>query len=101
MQTNHRIVNVGFVRYAQDELVRYDADGDAPQEMTIVTCEIRTGRDPEMLEGLGRAITVACAREIGIPEARVAVYLSEHASHEIYRDGGRAPDWSPAEKNGR
>jgi len=97
MQTSHRIVNVGFVRYEAGALARYDAAGDEPQEMTVVTCDVRAGRPPEMLEALGRAITAACARELGVSEARVAVYLTEHESHQIYRDGGRAPDWSPAE----
>jgi len=98
MQISHRIVNVGFVPYAQGSLVRYDGPGDSPQEMTVVTCEIRTGRPPEMLEAAGHAIMVACARELGIAEARVVVYFSEHAGRQIYRDGGRAPDWSPAER---
>ena len=101
MQTSHRIVNVGFVPYAQGDLVRYDADGDAPQEMTIVTCNIRTGRTPEMHESLGRAITSAVSRALDLPEARIAVYLTEHAAHLIYRDGGRAPEWSPGERIGR
>jgi phenylpyruvate tautomerase PptA (4-oxalocrotonate tautomerase family) len=65
--------------------------------MTIVTCDIRIGRSAEMQEQLGRAITIACSRELGVPDARIAVYLSEHAAHQIYRDGGRAPDWTPAE----
>ena len=97
MQTTHRIVNVGFVRYGEDALVRYDAANDEPQEITVVTCDVRAGRTPEMHEQLGRAITLACARELNVPEARVAVYISEHPAHQIYRDGGRAPDWSPAE----
>jgi hypothetical protein len=62
MRTSRRIVNVGFVHYAEGELVRYDAANDEPQAMTIVTCEVRTGRSPEMLESLGRAITEACSR---------------------------------------
>jgi hypothetical protein len=98
MQTSHRIVNVGFVHFAAGELARYDAAHDAPQEMTIVTCEVRSGRTPEMLEALGHAMAVICSRELGIPEARVAVYVNEHAGHQIYRDGGRAPDWSAAER---
>ena len=44
MQTNHRIVNVGFVHYAEGDLARYDASGDRPQEMTVVTCDVRAGR---------------------------------------------------------
>lgn len=97
MQTNHRIVNVGFVHYAEGDLARYDASDDGAQEMTIVTCEIRAGRTAEMQEQLGREITALCSRALGVPEARIAVYLSEHAGFQIYRDGGRAPDWSPAE----
>jgi phenylpyruvate tautomerase PptA (4-oxalocrotonate tautomerase family) len=97
MQTNARIVNVGFLPHAEGALARYDAADGAPQAMTIVTCDVRSGRSPEMLEALGRTITEACARELGLPEARIAVYISEHAAHEIYRDGGRAPAWSPAE----
>jgi len=98
MQISHRIVNVGFLPYSENSLVRYDGPGDEPQEMTVVTCEIRSGRPPEMLEAAGRAIMTACARELGIAEARVVVYFSEHAGRQIYRDGGRAPDWSPAER---
>lgn len=97
MQTQHRIVNVGFAQYAEGDLARFDAADDQAQEMTVVTCEIRVGRTAEMQEGLGRAITALCSRELGIPEARIAVYLSEHAPYQIYRDGGRAPEWSPAE----
>jgi phenylpyruvate tautomerase PptA (4-oxalocrotonate tautomerase family) len=97
MQTSHRIVNVGFAHYDEGDLARYDASGDAPREMTVVTCDVRAGRPPEMHEALGRALTAACARELGIPEARVAVYITEHPAHQIYRDGGRAPEWSPAE----
>jgi hypothetical protein len=97
MQTNHRIVNVGFTHYAEGDLARYDAADGGAQEMTVVTCEVRSGRSPEMIEALGRAMTVACSRELGIAEARVAVYVSEHVAHEIYRDGGRAPAWSPSE----
>jgi phenylpyruvate tautomerase PptA (4-oxalocrotonate tautomerase family) len=97
MQTSHRIVNVGFVRYDEGALARYDAANDEPQEMTVVTCEVRAGRTPEMQEQLGRAITAAVARELNVPELRVAVYISEHPAHQIYRDGGRAPEWSAAE----
>jgi phenylpyruvate tautomerase PptA (4-oxalocrotonate tautomerase family) len=100
MRTTHRIVNVGFVHYAAGDLVRFDADDDGPREMTIVTCGVRVGRTPEMLEALGRAITAACARELGIEPTRVAVYLTEHPAYTIYRDGGRAPDWSAAESGG-
>ena len=97
MQTDQRIVNVGFIHYADGDLVRYDAAGNEPQEMTIVACEIRAGRSPDMLESLGRAITALCSHNLAIPEARVAVYITEHAAFQIYRDGGPAPDWSAAE----
>ena len=97
MQTSHRIVNVGFVYYAEGDLARYDAAEDAPSEMTIVTCDVRAGRSPTVQEALARAIAAACARGLDISEARVAVYLSEHPAYQIYRDGGRAPDWSPSE----
>jgi phenylpyruvate tautomerase PptA (4-oxalocrotonate tautomerase family) len=98
MQTDQRIVNIGFVRYADADLVRYDAADNEPQEMTVVTCEVRAGRSPDMLESLGRVITAICSRELGIPETRIAVYITEHAAFQIYRDGGRAPDWSAAER---
>lgn len=97
MQTNHRIVNVGFTLYPPGDLARYDASAEEPSEMTIVTCDVRAGRTAEAQERLGRAITVACSRELGAPAAQIAVYLSEHDAHQIYRDGGRAPDWSAAE----
>jgi phenylpyruvate tautomerase PptA (4-oxalocrotonate tautomerase family) len=97
MRTDSRIVNVGFLRYPDGGLVRYDASDRTGVEMTIVTCDIRAGRTPEVQEQLGREFTAACARELGVAEARVAVYITEHDAQQIYRDGGRAPDWSPDE----
>jgi phenylpyruvate tautomerase PptA (4-oxalocrotonate tautomerase family) len=97
MSADKNIVNVAFAQYEQNDIARYDADGDTAQEMTIVTCDIRAGRSVDVQEELGRRLTAACAEHLGISEARVAVYLNEHPAHEIYRDGGRAPDWSPAE----
>jgi len=97
METSHRIVNVGFLEYPEGDLVRYDASNDGRQGMTIVTCHVRAGRTPAQQESLGRAVTELCARALGVPEARIAVYVTEHAGYQIYRDGSRAPDWSPAE----
>jgi phenylpyruvate tautomerase PptA (4-oxalocrotonate tautomerase family) len=99
MQTSHRIVNVGFVQYPDGDLARFDAAGDAAREMTVVICDIRAGRAPEQQESLGRAITAACSHALALPEARIAVYITEHPGYQIYRDGGRAPDWSPAESS--
>jgi hypothetical protein len=97
MQTSARIVNVGFVAYADGDLGRYDAAGAEPREMAIVTCDVRDGRTPAQHESLGRIIVALCAAALGMSEDRIAVYLTEHASQQIYRDGGRAPQWSPAE----
>jgi hypothetical protein len=100
MQTSARIVNVGFVAYAEGDLGRYDASGGEPREMAIVTCDVRDGRPPGQYESLGRAIVALCAAALGLGEDRIAVYVTEHTSKQIYRDGGRAPAWSPAESDG-
>jgi phenylpyruvate tautomerase PptA (4-oxalocrotonate tautomerase family) len=97
MQTDPKIVNVGFVHYAEGDLARYDAPDREPREMTVVTGDIRAGRTPGQHEALGRAITALCAAALGVAEARVAVYLTEHDAAQIYRDGGPAPHWSAAE----
>ena len=97
MQTSARIVNVGFVAYAAGDLGRYDAPGGVPREMVIVTCDVRDGRTPAQHESLGRTIVALCAASLGVAEDRIAVYLTEHASQHIYRDGGPAPAWSAAE----
>jgi phenylpyruvate tautomerase PptA (4-oxalocrotonate tautomerase family) len=97
MQTSARIVNVGFVAYAAGDLGRYDAAGDEPREMAVVTCDVRDGRTPAQHESLGRTVTALCSAALGLGEDRIAVYLTEHASPQIYRDGGSAPAWSPAE----
>ena len=91
-------MNVAFHHYQDGDIVRYDAENDEPKKMTIVTCDVRAGRSAAMLESLGHAITVLCSQELGVEESRVAVYISEHAAAQIYRDGGRAPAWSPSER---
>ena len=83
MLTNHRIVNVGFVWYAAGDLARYDALDDAPREMTIVTCDVRSGRSPEVLEDLGRALTMTCAIGLDIEEARIATKVRAGASDNV------------------
>ncbi len=97
MQTSARIVNVGFVAYAEGDLGRYDGSGDEPREMAIVTCDVRDGRTPAQHEALGGTIVALCSAALGLARDRIAVYLTEHASRHIYRDGGPAPAWSPAE----
>jgi phenylpyruvate tautomerase PptA (4-oxalocrotonate tautomerase family) len=98
MQTTHRIVNVAFPFYEPDDVARYDAAGDAAREMTVVTCDVRAGRTPEAIESLGHAFTALCAEHLAIDPLRVAVYVDEHPTYRIYRDGGRAPDWSADER---
>jgi phenylpyruvate tautomerase PptA (4-oxalocrotonate tautomerase family) len=97
MQTSRLIVNVGFVQYGEGDLARYDGEGGAPREMAIVTVDVRAGRSAAQHETLGRTLATICAEALGIAEERVAVYITEHAGQHIYRDGGRAPDWSAAE----
>lgn len=98
METTHRIVNVAFSFYEADDLARYDAADDSAQEMTVVTCDIRVGRTPDAIESLGRALTDLCSEHLQIESLRIAVYVNEHPAYQIYRDGGRAPDWSPEER---
>jgi phenylpyruvate tautomerase PptA (4-oxalocrotonate tautomerase family) len=98
MQTDHRIVNVGFSTYPPGGLARYGESDEDASEMTILTCDVRSGRTPEAIEAFGSALTALVAKALDVPEARVAVYVTQHDAHEIYRDGGRAPDWSAAEQ---
>jgi phenylpyruvate tautomerase PptA (4-oxalocrotonate tautomerase family) len=100
MQTTHRIVNVAFSFYEPDDVARYDAAGDAAQEMTVVTCDVRVGRTPEAVEALGRAFTALCAEHLAVDPLRVAIYVNEHPAYQIYRDSARAPEWSADESNG-
>ena len=99
MSTDSRIVNVGFVPYEDGSPARYDAAAEASREMLIVTCDVRSGRAADVLERFGRALTALCAGAYNISELQVAVYITEHHAHEIYRDGGRAPDWSASERH--
>src|ERR1700677_3285981 len=100
MQTTHRIVNAAFSFHAPGDVARYDAAGDAAQEMTVVTCDVRSGRTPEAVEALGPAFTALCAEHLAIDPLRVAIYVNEHPAYQIYRDGGRAPEWSADESTG-
>lgn len=77
--------------------MRFDAAAGSAQEMTIVTCDVRSGRSPEMIEELVREISTIMSRELDVSEARIAIYVTEHATSQFFRDGSRAPDWSPSE----
>jgi len=68
---------------------------DGPRPVTVVTCEIRTGRPPERISLLAGEICSLVARSLEVTPDDVVVYFTQHPGFEIFRDGAPSADWAP------
>jgi hypothetical protein len=90
METDEARISVAARRA---EVVRCFPEG--PQTVTVVTCEIRTGRPPERISLLAGEIASLVARSLEITPDDVVVYFTQHPGFEIFRDGAPSADWIP------
>jgi phenylpyruvate tautomerase PptA (4-oxalocrotonate tautomerase family) len=93
MEADEQRISVSFRELGEGSVLRCFPDG--PQPVTVVTCEIRAGREPERLARLaGEFCALAAQALAGTPE-EVVVYFTQHPGWEIFRDGRVSEDWSP------
>jgi phenylpyruvate tautomerase PptA (4-oxalocrotonate tautomerase family) len=89
MEADEQRISVAF---RQGEVLRCFPDG--PRPVTVVTCDIRAGREPERLVALARELTRLVADALDGAPDEVVVYFTQHPGFEIYRDGAPSADWA-------
>lgn len=100
METQARIVNVGFRELSHGPLRFEDDVTGAPSDVIVVACDIRRGRSARRLEALAERIVAQVAEALDFPPMRIVVEFTQHAGEEMYRYGAVARDWNPAESAG-
>jgi phenylpyruvate tautomerase PptA (4-oxalocrotonate tautomerase family) len=72
--------------------------GDTCVPASVLKCDIRRGRPPELRAHLAERLVDACARLLDLRPEYLTVEFTQHPGDDFYRPGtGLVPDWSPAE----
>lgn len=86
------------VRECGDGSVWRMVDGE-PVPVSVLMCDIRKGRSPELRMDVAKALIQDCVAILGLREDRLNVEFTQHSGDEMYHPtlGGYSPDWSPEE----
>lgn len=72
--------------------------GDTCRPASVLKCDIRQGRLPEVRARLAERLVDACARLLDFTPDYLTVEFTQHPGDDFYRPGaGLVSDWSPAE----
>lgn len=68
-----------------------------PTMVSLLMCDIRRGRPPELRLKVAKALCKVCIDVLGLREDRLNVEFTQHAGDEMYHPtlGGYSPEWSP------
>jgi len=74
-------------------------DGE-PVPVSVLMCDIRKGRPPELRMEVAKALCAACIEILGLREDRLNVEFTQHSGDEMYHPtlGGFSPEWSENEE---
>jgi phenylpyruvate tautomerase PptA (4-oxalocrotonate tautomerase family) len=73
-------------------------DGE-PVPVSLLMCDIRSGRPPELRMEVAKALCAHCIEVLGLREDRLNVEFTQHSGDEMYHPtlGGFSPEWQPGE----
>jgi phenylpyruvate tautomerase PptA (4-oxalocrotonate tautomerase family) len=72
--------------------------GNPCESASVLKCDIRRGRPPELRARLAECLIDACTRRLGLKAEYLTVEFTQHPGDDFYRPGtGLVSDWSPAE----
>jgi len=73
-------------------------DGE-PVPVSVLMCDIRKGRSPELRMEVAQALCADCIEILGLREDRLNVEFTQHSGDEMYHPtlGGFSPEWSENE----
>ena len=95
MQTRAEKVVVAVRELSEGSMWRC---GETCQPASMLTCDIRHGRPPDVRARLAEALVAACTRLLGLTPDCLTVEFTQHPGEDFYRPGiGLVRDWSPSE----
>ena len=64
--------------------------------VSLLMCDIRRGRTPELRMALAKQLIADCVAILGLPADRLNVEFTQHSGDEMYHPtlGGYSPEWS-------
>ncbi|MFC5523830.1 tautomerase family protein [Polaromonas jejuensis] len=70
-----------------------------PTPVSVLMCDIRKGRPPELRMELAKQLINDCVEVLGLREDRLNVEFTQHTGDEMYHPtlGGYSPEWSADE----
>lgn len=70
-----------------------------PVPVSVLMCDIRSGRPPELRMEVAKALCADCIDILGLREDRLNVEFTQHSGDEMYHPtlGGFSPEWSSDE----
>ena len=72
--------------------------GNPCESASVLKCDIRRGRPPELRARLAECLIDACTRRLGLKAEYLTVEFTQHPGDDFYRPGtGLLSDWCPAE----
>lgn len=76
-----------------------EGEGAEPQPVSVLMCDIRRGRSPELRMEVAKALCALCVQQLGLDETRLNVEFTQHSGDEMYHPalGGYSPEWSEDE----
>jgi phenylpyruvate tautomerase PptA (4-oxalocrotonate tautomerase family) len=86
------------IRECGDGAVWRTVDG-APVPVSVLMCDIRHGRPPELRLELAKQLIADCVAVLGLREDRLNVEFTQHSGDEMFHPtlGGYSPEWSADE----
>lgn len=77
-------------------------DGE-PVPVSVLMCDIRRGRTPELRMEVAKQLCQICIDVLGLREDRLNVEFTQHSGDEMYHPtlGGYSPEWSADEVDSR
>ncbi|MFJ9452340.1 MULTISPECIES: 4-oxalocrotonate tautomerase family protein [unclassified Herbaspirillum] len=74
-------------------------DGGEVEPVSVLMCDIRRGRTPELRMEVAKALCRDCIDVLGLREDRLNVEFTQHSGDEMYHPtlGGYSPEWSAGE----
>ena len=70
-----------------------------PVPVSVLMCDIRRGRTPELRMEVAKELCRICMEVLGLREDRLNVEFTQHSGDEMYHPtlGGYSPEWSADE----
>lgn len=97
MKVDIRRISIA-IRECGDGGVWRTIDGE-PTPVSVLMCDIRKGRPPELRMELAKQLINDCVEVLGLREDRLNVEFTQHTGDEMYHPtlGGFSPEWTPDE----